>query len=262
MRETYAPVLLKRKAERLSKETGREYTVSKAPTTKNPGEVLLRAVLRPTTLLIRSPIVLLLSLFCAVVFSMIFILFTTFPTVFEEQYNFGPGVAGLSYLGAGVGMLMGLVLFAAMSDRIAKKQAGNAAPKPEGRLPLMIWGSPIIPIGFFWYGWSAHAQVHWIVPIIGTSLIGMGALSIIMPAQIYLVDAFGPQAAASALAANLITRCLFGAFLPMAAPALYDRLGLGWGNSVFGFLCLAFAPVPTLFYRYGERLREKFVFAL
>jgi hypothetical protein len=39
---------------------------------------------------------------------------------------------------------------------------------------------------------------------------------------------------------------------------LYADLGLGWGNSVLGFIGVAFLPVPLLFYRYGRWLRERF----
>ena len=79
-----------------------------------------------------------------------------------------------------------------------------------------------------------------------------------MPAQIYLVDAFG-QYSASALAANTVLRSLFGTFLPLAGPPMYATLGLGWGNTLLGFLALVFAPVPWLFYICGERVREKWV---
>ena len=79
-----------------------------------------------------------------------------------------------------------------------------------------------------------------------------------IPRQIYLVDSFGAQAAASAMAANLFVRSPFGAFLVLAASPLYDNLGLGWGNSVLGFVTLLFTPVPWLFYTYGGYLRTKF----
>jgi hypothetical protein len=89
-------------------------------------------------------------------------------------------------------------------------------------------------------------------------LIGFGSLFVVIPGQIYLVDAFGAAAAASALAANLLIRSPFGAFLDLAAAPLYDTLGLGWGNSVLGFITLSFMPVPWLFYRYGGALRTRF----
>lgn len=79
-----------------------------------------------------------------------------------------------------------------------------------------------------------------------------------MPAQTYVVDVHGAETAASALAALSLSRSLFGAFLPLAGPALYESLGLGWGNTLLGFIGMAFVPVPLLFYKYGESIRAKF----
>ena len=183
-------------------------------------------------------------------------LFTTFPTVFEEQYHFSAGVSGLSYLGVGIGMAVSLGVFATVSDKLQK--ALGDSPEPEERLKPMIWVMPAVPVGIFWYGWAAEGQTHWIVPIIGTSFFGFGFLWVIMPTQLYMVDAFGPEAAASALAANVILRLLFAAFIPLAGPSLYADLGLGWGNSVLGFIGVAFLPVPLFFYRYGGWLRKRF----
>jgi hypothetical protein len=44
-------------------------------------------------------------------------------------------------------------------------------------------------------------------------------------------------------------RSLLGTFLPLAGPPLYAKLGLGWGNSVLGFIALALIPIPILLYR-------------
>ena len=258
MRETNATVLLNWKAAKLRKETGNPHLVSKTDLKFSASQLLVRAVLRPSKMLIFSPIVLLLSLFCAFVFGLIQLLFTTFPSVFEHAYGFGPGIAGLSYLGLGFGFILGLVLFAVLSDKLLHQKPGGEVAIPELRLPLMVWFSPLIPVGIFWYGWSAQQHAHWIVPILGTFFIGLGSLFIIMPAQLYLVDVFGSEAAASALAANLMLRNLFGAFFVFVAPPLYAHLGLGWGNSVLAFLCMGFAPIPFLFSRYGETLRKRF----
>ncbi|KAF2736394.1 MFS general substrate transporter [Polyplosphaeria fusca] len=276
MRETYSPVLLARKAANLRKATNNPALVSKLDKGIAPKTLLARAVVRPLKLLVLSPIVSLLSIYTAFSFSLIYLLFTTFPIVFSEQYHFGTGTAGLSYLGIGIGFFLSLVLFGALSDRILKQLAarernpdapGNetneedkSAPiktKPEWRLPLMVYFAPTLPIGLFWYGWAADQKTHWIVPILGTGLVGIGALFVMMPAMSYLVDAFDSEAAASALAANTLVRSLLGAFLPMAGPPLYEALGLGWGNSLLGFIGLAFVPVPYIFWRYGERIRKR-----
>lgn len=78
-----------------------------------------------------------------------------------------------------------------------------------------------------------------------------------MPVQLYLIDALGHEAAASGLAANTILRSIAAALFPLAGRPLYSTLGLGWGNSVLGFLALLFVPVPWLFYKYGHKLRRK-----
>ncbi|RJE25314.1 Major Facilitator Superfamily [Aspergillus sclerotialis] len=262
MRETNATILLERKIKRLQKETGNPNLTSKMDLKRSPREMLVRAIIRPAKMLIFSPVVLLLSLYAALVYGLMYLLFATIPSVFGEQYGFNPGTAGLAYLGLGLGMMFALGIFAVLSDKLLGQKKGGTVARPELRLILMKWFGPIIPIGCFIYGWTAYYHVHWIVPILGTLIIGFGNFLIVMPVQIYLVDAFGPQAAASAIAANLVVRNLFGTFLALAAPPLYGRLGLGWGNSLLGFICLAFTPVPWLFYRYGEFLRTRFVVKL
>ncbi|KAF1960471.1 MFS general substrate transporter [Byssothecium circinans] len=286
LRETYAPILLARKTALLRKETGNANLQSKLDQRISTSTMLGRSLVRPIKMLLFSPIVLLLSIYVAFAFGLTFLLFTTFPAVYSRQYHFSTGIVGLAYLGMGLGFFFAMVIFAALSDKILKKKTDGkvstsptvpvtpspaaesqsvpvleekAGPKykPELRLFLMMCFSPVLPCGFFWYGWSADQGTHWIVPILGTSLIGIGSLFIIMPAQTYLVDIFGSEGAASALAANTLLRSLFGAFLPLAGPPLYAALGLGWGNSLLGFVGLAFIPVPYFFYKYGEAARKK-----
>jgi hypothetical protein len=43
---------------------------------------------------------------------------------------------------------------------------------------------------------------------------------------------------------------------------MYERLGLGWGNSILGFIALVFIPVPWLFFKYGEMLRTRYLVKL
>jgi hypothetical protein len=72
-----------------------------------------------------------------------------------------------------------------------------------------------------------------------------------------MIDCF-PQYAASAVAGITALRCLVGAVLPLAGPRMYESLGLGWRNSILGFVAVAFVPVPALLFRYGKVIREKY----
>ncbi|RDW63791.1 MFS multidrug transporter [Coleophoma cylindrospora] len=265
MRETHPKILLERKAASLRTSTGNPSLKSKLAHTLTPRQVLVQALGRPTILLLRSPVLLVISLYVSLVFGLMYLLFTTFPDVFEGQYGFNTSTSGLVYLGLGVALIIAMFAFGALSDRIQAarmKADGVQRPQPEYRLVLMIWFSPFVGVGLFIYGWTTHYKVHWIVPIIGTAIIGFGAFFVLMPAQLYLVDLFGSEAAASALGANNLLRYLSSTFLPLAGPRMYKAMGYGWGNSLLGFLALAFVPAPILFYKYGERLRAKTVVKL
>ena len=212
-------------------------------------------------LLLFSPIVLALSIYTAVVYGYLYLLFTTMTIVFEQQYHFSSGSVGLTFLGIGVGSVFGVITFGVASDKILKYMSAKGEMKPEYRLPPMIPGAFVIPVGLFIYGWTSEKLAHWIAPIIGTSFVGFGLLATFMPTQTYLVDAFTIYAA-SALAANAILRSSLGALLPLAGRKMYSGLGLGWGNSLLGFIALAMCPIPYLFFKYGEKIRKSKRFQL
>ena len=266
MRETSAAVILKAKAARLRKETGNP-NIHAAGNEQTPiKQLVARALVRPIKFLVKSPIVLLSALYIAFNFGVTMLLFATFPPVFEETYNWSVGVSGLAYIGVGVGCAVGIFVSAKLSDRLllahGRESGGSngvdAKARPERRLILMMYVAPLMPIGLFVYGWTTEYRVHWIVPIIGTAISAPSVVVVNAAVQTYLLDVFGPLAAASALAAMTLLRNLMGAFLPLCAPSLYANLGLGWGNSVLAFMTVAFIPVPFLFYWRGSWLRERF----
>ena len=209
-------------------------------------------------MLFLSPIVAAMCIYIAVMYGLLYILFTTFTFVFEEQYHFSTSTAGLAFLGSGVGTLLGLAFVGTLSDKIIKrKKASGATLKPEDRLPILITlpACLAIPSGLIIYGWATDKTVHWIVPQIGTAVIGFGMIAILMCIQTYLVDAFTIYAA-SAIAANTVLRSVLGALLPLCGLDMYNVLGLGWGNTLLGLIALGLAPIPWLFAAYGERIRK------
>ncbi|KAI5808427.1 major facilitator superfamily domain-containing protein [Pyronema omphalodes] len=214
LRETYAPKILEDRARKLRKETG---------------NLKLRSKLTSTL----PPLLTWLWFMVTFIFSSL-----RFRLSLRGNITSPTATVGLSYLGIGCGSLFGLMILGIVSDRIlvSLTQRHGGTTKPEYRLPPMSWGSPLIPIGLFWYGWTAEKGVHWIVPIIGTGLVGVGLLATFMPVY-----------AASALAATTVLRSV-----------MYQALGLGWGNSLLGFIALVFLPMPFVFERYGERLRRRF----
>ena len=211
----------------------------------------------PLRMLFLSPIVFILSFYMSVVYGLLYLLFTTITGVFQGQYNWSPEICGLAFIGVGLGFFLSLALVAKLSDAtvVRMTRANNGIFEPEMRLPACVFFAFFIPITFFWYGWAADKKVQWIVPILGLAPFGFGMIGIFMPIQTYLIDAF-PEFAASSLAALTASRSLFGALLPLAAPKMYAKLGLGWGNSTLGFIAIALIPAPALIYKYGEQIRK------
>lgn len=192
MRESYAYVILDRKAKRLRKETGNPNLRSVLDTGRSPRDLFVFSIVRPTKMLFLSPIVFLLSLYVAVIYGYLYLLFTTMTNVFENQYGFSQGSVGLAYLGIGIGSLIGLFILGATSDRLLKylTEKNGGVAKPEYRLPPMIVGAWFIPVALFWYGWTAEKQDAWILPILGTSFLGVGMLTAFVSVPDFLLPFF------------------------------------------------------------------------
>lgn len=188
MRETHPKVLLERKAASLCSSTNNPHLRSQLARPFTPRLALFQALVRPTMLLLGSPILLVISLYVALVFGLMYLLFTTFTSLFEGQYGFSTSISGLVYLGLGVALIASMLLFGTLNDRVQTarmKDDGVQRPRPEYRLVLMIWFSPFVGVGLFVYGWTAYYKVHWIVPIIGTVFIGFGAFFVIVRSTPY-----------------------------------------------------------------------------
>ncbi|KUI64102.1 hypothetical protein VM1G_10891 [Cytospora mali] len=257
LRESYRPLVLKRKVNRLRKETGKSNLVASIPHQSSGFEALRDSIVRPVKLLILSPTVALPALGLAVVFGMLFLMLSTLSTVYQQVYGWSTGASGLPYLGLGGGLFTGLVVYSVTADRAYVKLAKTATLSPEIRLSPITIGSPFCATGLIIYGWAFEKQLHWILPIIGCVIFSWGMVAFMMPVTTYLIDVFHSKAAGPVGAAAVL-RCLVGGLLPLCAANLYTTLGYGWGNTLLAFIALIFAPFPYLFYRNGERLRERF----
>ncbi|KAL2134410.1 hypothetical protein VTI74DRAFT_249 [Chaetomium olivicolor] len=258
--ETNPRILIQRKIKRLSRELNRTDLRScyETPGSEHLSQsrILLNGLVRPTKMLFLSPLVFLVSLYIAFTYGTLYLLFTTIPVVFQQTYGWSLGITGLVYICLGVGNLSGWAVITATSDKgvVKRTKANNGVFEPEMRLPISIYFSLFLPPTFFWYGWSTYYHTHWIVPVLGLFPFSFGIIGLFLPLTTYLVDCY-PMYAASAMAANTVIRSLAGMLLPLAGPAMYERLGLGWGNSLLGFLCVIMIPVPLLLLRFGKKLR-------
>ncbi|KAH6643449.1 major facilitator superfamily domain-containing protein [Truncatella angustata] len=258
LKETNHVVLLERKAAKLRIQTGNPTYKSKLAPDITSLELFKRSIMRPSKLLICCPVVTIMCTYVAILYGILYLLFSTYSFVFKEVYGFSTFATGLVFLAGGAGTLLGLFYVANFSDRALKKRAAaGQATTPEDRLSriIILPGTLTFPIGLFVYGWGIDAQAHWIVPQIGTAVTGFGSILVFISIQTYLIDAFEGYAA-SVIGANTVLRGVAGALIPLGGLNLYKALGWGWGNSLLGFVALAFAPIPLIFGSYGAKIRN------
>lgn len=263
MPETYGPTILKRKAQRMRRQTGNPNIFAPIELEKKGARQMITITLtRPVRMFLFEAIVLFSCLYLSIAYAIFYLYFEAYPLVFEGVYGFNAGTAGLPFLAIGLGAFLATGIFMYWDSVLIRAKKSNARwPQIEEyrRLPLACIGGPLYVISLFWLGWSANANVHWIVPTLSGIPFGMGFMLIFMALLNYIADAY-EIFAASALAATSACRSIFGAVLPIAGRPMYQGLGIPWASSLLGFLSLGMCIIPFAFIKYGDRIRANSTF--
>ncbi|MCJ1319517.1 hypothetical protein MMC15_004853 [Xylographa vitiligo] len=224
--ETYSPTILQQKAVRLRRDPDNEKMHAEFED-KKLYKLLAVSLVRPFRLIGTQPIIQVLALYQAYIFGLFYLIFTSFTELFTNNYHESVGIASLNYIPLALGFILGTQLVARLSDPIycRLKAKNNGIGKPEYRIPLMIPGALIL-IGLFWYGWSAQAQIHWIMPDIGVAIFGVGSILCLQCNLTYIIDSYR-RYASSGLAAVVVLRSIAGFVFPMFAPYMYSTLDYG-----------------------------------
>lgn len=132
--ETYAPVLQRHRAHKLSQMTGKVYSSRGDIDQGHPTfrKVFRTALLRPWLLLFREPIVLLLSIYMAIIYGTLYMLLNAFPIVYQQKRGWSSGEGGLAFLGIAVGSFVAIGY--ALCDnkryiRVIHRYQGSATPR-------------------------------------------------------------------------------------------------------------------------------------
>ncbi|KAL4777216.1 major facilitator superfamily domain-containing protein [Aspergillus nidulans var. acristatus] len=255
--ETYAPVLLQRKAARLRLETKNwalHAKLDESPITI--GSIITRYLSRPLLMLLREPILQLITLYMTFIYGFIYLLFEAYPVSFIEERGYNLGVGALPFLSIGVGVVLGSAyIFYFTRTRIRQTFVSTGRIRPEDRLYPMIPGAFLLPLGQFWFAWTSFPSISPWPQILAGVPIGAGIQIIYLQGLAYLVDVYLVNAN-SAISANAIVRSTVAAGFTMFATPMYHRLGVRWASSLLGFLSVAFIPIPIVFYIYGQRIRK------
>jgi MFS transporter, DHA1 family, multidrug resistance protein len=261
--ETYAPVVLLNKAKRLRRVNPEKYGDVTAPAEahgRNLGAMFRVALLRPWQILF-DPIALLVAIYISVVYTLLYMLFSIYPIVFQQKRGWNAGVGELPLAGTVVGAVIGGMIVLTFTRHEHKRQAKGHKFEAEDRLPLAMLGGLLFPVTMFWFAWTAeYNSIHWIVPTIAGTLLSTSIMLVFVAYLNYLTDTY-LMYTASAMAANTITRSACGAAAPLFTNYMFNALGVGGGGSLIGGVAVLLAPIPFVFYKYGRAIRIKSRFA-
>jgi len=156
MPETLAPILLRKKAEKLRKDTGDDKYRTLEELEKKPlSDSIKIALVRPLVMMFTEPIIIFMS-FCefyypssmttnahppcsidlAFVYCLLYLLFFAFPIAFTEIRGWNAGMTGVSFISIMLGSFLAIMIIA-LQEKIYKRVTKNG-DFPEARLYLMM----------------------------------------------------------------------------------------------------------------------------
>jgi MFS family permease len=248
VKESYTPVLVRR------------LNQSDAAATTSLVCKLRPALLRPIRLLLTRPIVPLLSLVMGAQFGIYTLALSIYATIFIDNYHQSPTTSSLHYIAIALGATIASQAGGHLTDLIYRRlkvstRDGIDVAVPEYRIPMLAFGTVLVPIGLLWLGWSIASHQPWIMVDIGAAIFSCGGMVVGSAVLAYLLDEFTTSAASANAAARCMSNVLGFAF-PLFAPEVFNRLGYGWGCSVLALAWVVLAtPVCVGIWVWGSRLR-------
>ena len=203
-------------------------------------------------MLVAEPIVLFICLYVAVEFGTLFSFFTSVPYVFGETYGFGVEDSGLVFVAILIGCVLGFVTIV-LCDVLLYRPQTRRFPEhrvpPEYRLYPAIFASVGLPVGLFWFGWTARSDISWVSPVAAIIPFAWGNLCLFVTTIQYITDTYTGNVVASAASANSFARYTFGAVFPLFT---IQSKSLSVNGSVHGFPDTAYS-VRAVGYRLGKQ---------
>lgn len=258
--ETFGPILLARRARQMRRQDPSSHAAAPRDLEETDLSCLLTVVLtRPLRMLFFEPIVSATCVYLALVYTIFYMSFQSFPIIFQQLYGLSPGVTGLCYLPVGAGALLSMPVFWYWDELLSRARQQGAtwvAQEEFRRVPLACAGGPIFAVSLFWLAFSAKSSVSFVAPMLAGMPFGMGVMLIFMALLNYLTDAY-EGFASSANAAASCCRSLLAVVLPLATTPMFHRLGISGACAVLGGLSTSMCVIPFLFIWKGPSLRSR-----
>lgn len=282
MPETYAPLLLRWKAEHLRRLTGDERYRSELEVVEATlGTRLQISMTRPFRMA-SEPIILAMTLYLSVVYIVLFTFLVGWPYIYQDTYGISQGLSNIIFLAMFVGLFFtGLLVPIIYRMTISQiKRAGQF--NPELRLLYAMFGPALaIPVSLFWMGWTADPDISIWSPILAAGLFGFGVMGVFICAYMYVIDAYETySASALTLSKSLIypnvainmpanpyikaalVRYVIAGGMTVAGIPFYTNMGVHYTLTILACISCVLAIVPYALYKWGYLLRTRSKYAV
>ncbi|CCO32469.1 putative MFS-type transporter C409,08 [Rhizoctonia solani AG-1 IB] len=262
--ETYAPIILKKRAEKLRKSTGDDRYYSAIERENLHWAKRIENILgRPFIMFFQEPMLFAVTLYMSFIYGCVYLLFAACPIVFTQGHHLNAGASGLMFLPLFGGGIAGVVVYLVYYNPIYTKYIKEFAPRPvppEYRLDMALLAGPLYAASFFWFGWTSYPSRSYFVPAFSGALSGFTIVLLFLSLFNYIIDAY-LMYAASALAISTVVRSAFGAGFPLFATSMYEKLNPRIASTVLGAIAAAMIPIPFVLKKYGAQVRRKSKYA-
>ena len=239
--ETRSTILMDRIAKEMRKsgENPNIYGPTEGMTFRErfPKGELKRIWLRPFSMFLTEPIVLVLSLLSGFSDALIFMFIQSFTLVYT-QWGFNDWQNGLAFIGIGIGYVIAWISFIPAIKRNIKERKNNPDNERiqyESRLWWLLYTAPCLPIGLIGFAWTCGGPpIHWIGSMIFAAIVGIANYSIYMATIDYMICAYGPYSA-SATGGNGWARDFLAGVLTIPATPFFSNIGdkpLQYGSTI------------------------------
>lgn len=254
--ETYAPVILKKRAAKLRKETGNPKIMTEQEAQGVDFKEMMRScVVRPLYFVVTEPVLDATCFYVCLIYSLLYAFFFAYPVIFNELYGYKDNLIGLMLIPILIGACLALgTTFWCESKYL--KLIQTRRPTPEDRLLGAMIGAPFAAIALWILGATSYKHIIWVGPASSGIAFGYGMVLIYYSLNNYIIDCY-VQYASSALATKVFLRSAGGAAFPLFTTQMYHRLGLQWASWLLAFIATAMIALPFGFKKWGKELRHK-----
>ncbi|KAH8651564.1 putative MFS transporter [Tricladium varicosporioides] len=219
-------------------------------------ETLWKMFIRPFGMILLPP-VFWAMLVMSVIIGFSVAISSSFANDLEKAYGFTSFQSGLCFIGSLVGGILGIPAGGPVGEAVANYFTirNKGVREPEFRLPAIAISVITAPLSLILYGVGIQNKMHFMVPVLGLSLLSFSGGQAINISFVYTLDAYSPVSGEVTIA-QLAFKSIIGFGLSAATNIWIADSGPALAFSEMAGITLVVLLLAVPLFFYGPRLRR------